>query len=265
MPQEPPRTPLPDLSQEHRHLLAEFLQAGENFNAFLERTRIDFFDAIAFTAHPDILAWLDHLRSLHIQALRRKALLTLEHLLNNPQTPIEQRRTAGLILRATAPQRPLAAPRSSAEARSPDAPDAQPAPAADEAANPGPAATSAGHLPAAAAAIPDHASAESDSHPSSDPHDADDLDDDDDAVEDLTSQQLQSILTPELMNALDLLEPSPHAAATALPDLALPRPADRSLPTAQIPGRAASPRDLIAAASATPPPANTPARAPPSC
>jgi hypothetical protein len=118
MPQETPRTPLPDLSQEHRRLLAEFLRAGESFNAFLERTRIDFFDAIAFTAHPDILAWLDHLRSLHLQALRRSALLTLEHLLNHAQTPIEQRRTAGLILRATSPTPPR--PSAAAPARPPE-------------------------------------------------------------------------------------------------------------------------------------------------
>lgn len=101
----PSPAPLPTLSPEDAFLLHNYIALGRDLVALAQHTSRTYIDLTAWTSLPHIAAYFDHIDSLDTRRQRSLALAALEELLKTTRDPIERRRTAGAILRATDPQR----------------------------------------------------------------------------------------------------------------------------------------------------------------
>jgi hypothetical protein len=135
----PPIDPLPTLAEKDLASLEFYFAENENPRAVARKANRRFTDILAWSTRPDIAAWLRAARIQRIQRQRDDALAELQHITNTSRDPIERRRAASTLLRATDPARWARARRPRAITQGAGAaPYAAPHPAAQEHAAPDP-------------------------------------------------------------------------------------------------------------------------------
>lgn len=98
-------SPLPPLSRQDRDFLLFYFAHDEDPIAAANASGGNYIDILCWTSQPHIAAYLAHARRLRLQHQRDRALAALEDLLRRADDPIERRRVATTILRATDPAR----------------------------------------------------------------------------------------------------------------------------------------------------------------
>ncbi len=119
-------------------LLAAFLNPALTLTDLADEAGLTFTELLAWASRPEIEAELDALRTLaamrselHASTLHSPALATLTSLLESADSPVESRRIATTVVRATAPRRPRARPQEPSRDPYPE-PCRDPRPRADE-------------------------------------------------------------------------------------------------------------------------------------